>query len=72
MYAPTASLSLIVASAAISEAREEEEHLLSRGIGVVYKPFDIEDFLENVRQSLQPRLTRPQAAPRQQAASQSS
>jgi hypothetical protein len=52
MYAPTASLPLIVATAAISDAREQEGYFLSRGIGVFYKPCDIEDFLKDVCQSL--------------------
>ncbi len=55
MYTPTARLPLVVATAAINEAREQEEYLLSRGIGVVYKPFDIDDFLEDVRLALHTR-----------------
>ncbi len=52
LYRPTASLPIIVCTAAVRQAREQEEHLRSEGIGIVYKPFSIEHLLLAVRQVL--------------------
>ncbi|HZC06122.1 MAG TPA: response regulator [Ktedonobacterales bacterium] len=52
LYRPTASLPIIICTAAVREAREQEEHLRSEGIGIVYKPFAIDHLLLAVRQVL--------------------
>jgi DNA-binding response OmpR family regulator len=52
LYRPTAELPIIICTAALREAREQEEHLRSEGIGIVYKPFAIEHLLLAVRQML--------------------
>lgn len=52
LYRPTASLPIIVCTAAVREAREQEDHLRSEGIGIVYKPFSIDHLLLAVRQTL--------------------
>lgn len=52
LYRPTAELPIIVCTAALREAREQEDHLRSEGIGIVYKPFAIEHLLLAVRQML--------------------
>lgn len=52
LYRPTAELPIIVCTAALREAREQEEHLRSEGIGIVYKPFAIDHLLLAVHQML--------------------
>lgn len=52
LYRPTANLPIILCTAAVREAREQEEHLRSEGIGIVYKPFAIDHLLLAVRQVL--------------------
>lgn len=72
LYRPTAELPIIVCTAAVREAREQEEHLRSEGIGIVYKPFSIDHLLLAVRQmlavvtsaqTLQPAASTPRATP---------
>lgn len=52
LYRPTAKIPMILCTAAVREAREQEEHLRSEGIGIVYKPFAIDHLLLAVRQVL--------------------
>ena len=52
LYRPTSALPIIVCTAAVREAREQEDHLHSEGIGIVYKPFAINHLLLAVRQLL--------------------
>ena len=52
LYRPTAELPIIICTAALREAREQEDHLRSEGIGIVYKPFAIDHLLLAVRQML--------------------
>jgi DNA-binding response OmpR family regulator len=52
LYRPTAGLPIIVCTAAVREAREQEDHLRSEGIGVVYKPFAIDQLVLAVQQTL--------------------
>ena len=49
----TASIPVIVCSGAIRELREMEGYLVSKGIGVLYKPFDVDELLDLVRQKLE-------------------
>jgi CheY-like chemotaxis protein len=49
----TASIPVIVCSGAIRELREMEGYLVSKGIGVLYKPFDVDELLNLVKQKLE-------------------
>jgi DNA-binding response OmpR family regulator len=51
MYTPTAGIPIIICTAAVREAREQEDFLQSRGITVVYKPFELDELLAAVRAS---------------------
>lgn len=55
MQRSTASIPLIVCSAAVEAVREMEGHLFAKGVLVVYKPFDIDDLLATVTKALQSR-----------------
>lgn len=48
----TANIPLIVCSGAIKELKEMEGYLMSKGIGVLYKPFDVDDLLDMVQTKL--------------------
>ena len=48
MYRPTAAIPVIVCTAAIQKVREMEGFLQSKNIGLVLKPFDIDDLLDIV------------------------
>jgi CheY-like chemotaxis protein len=49
----TANIPLIVCSGAIKELREMEGYLTSKDIGVLYKPFDVDELLLLVATKLQ-------------------
>jgi DNA-binding response OmpR family regulator len=50
----TASIPVIVCTAALGMVRELEGHLRAKNVGVVLKPFDIDDLVNEVRKSLRP------------------
>lgn len=52
LYRPTATVPLIVCTASNQEAHDHEQQLQKRGIRVVYKPFDLSDFLHVVKDAL--------------------
>lgn len=52
MYRPTATLPIIMSTAAVREAREQEDHLRAEGIAILYKPFQLEHFFQAVQQVL--------------------
>lgn len=52
MSRPTASIPIIVCTAALNLVRELEGHLRAKEVFVVLKPFDIDDLLEAVQQAL--------------------
>jgi CheY-like chemotaxis protein len=52
LYRPTATVPMIVCTAPIQEAREQEQQLRKRGITVVYKPFAFDDFLHMLKDAL--------------------
>jgi DNA-binding response OmpR family regulator len=52
MHKGTADIPVIICTAAQREVRDIESFLQSKGVGIVYKPFDIEELLEAVRRSL--------------------
>src|SRR5579883_1368745 len=53
MWNSTASIPIIVCTAATQLVREQEGYLVSKGVHVVYKPFDIDQLISNVRQLLE-------------------
>jgi DNA-binding response OmpR family regulator len=61
MRRSTASIPVVVCTAAVREARETEGFLTSKGVTLVLKPFDIDDLLQMVRKSLESRQTPAQA-----------
>lgn len=48
-YPPTASIPLILCTAAEQGAQEHQEAAQAQNIPIVHKPFDIDDLLETVR-----------------------
>jgi CheY-like chemotaxis protein len=48
----THAIPLIVASADSQALREHEAQLTNQGIGILYKPFDLEDLLRLIREKL--------------------
>jgi DNA-binding response OmpR family regulator len=53
MKRSTATIPVLICTAALDTLREQEGYLVSQGIHVVYKPFDIDHLLANVRQLLE-------------------
>ena len=53
MKRSTASIPVIACTAALDLVREQEGYLVSQGVHVVFKPFDIDHLLANVKQVLQ-------------------
>jgi DNA-binding response OmpR family regulator len=51
----TASIPVIVCTAALNAVREQEGHLVSQGVHVVYKPFDIDHILTTIKLALESR-----------------
>lgn len=54
MQRSTATIPVIVCTAALDMVREQEGYLVSQGVHVVFKPFDIDHLLSNVKQALEP------------------
>jgi DNA-binding response OmpR family regulator len=50
MKRSTASIPVIVCTAALDMVREQEGYLVSQGVHVVFKPFDIDHLLTNIKQ----------------------
>lgn len=53
MHRSTESIPVIVCTAALDMVREQEGYLVSQGVHVVYKPFDIDYLMANVKQLLE-------------------
>src|SRR2546429_2377211 len=53
MQRSTALIPVIVCTAALDMVREQEGYLVSQGVHVVFKPFDIDHLITNVRQLLE-------------------
>ena len=53
MRRSTASIPVIACTAALDLVREQEGYLVSQGVHVVFKPFDIDQLLASVKQALQ-------------------
>ena len=54
MYRPTKDIPIIVCTAAMHEMQEQEATFQQRGIPLVYKPFDLDEFLKIVRKMVPP------------------
>jgi DNA-binding response OmpR family regulator len=52
MQRSTAAIPVLVCTAALQIVREQEGYLVSQGVHVVYKPFEIDDLMANVKQLL--------------------
>ena len=57
MHPPTSAIPLIVCTAAIEEVREQEGYLVSKGVLIIYKPFDLEEMLSIVQEAIESRRT---------------
>lgn len=55
MNRPTANIPIILCTAATNAVREMEGYLLSKGVTVILKPFDIDDLITAVKLALQSR-----------------
>ena len=45
MYRPTKDIPVVLCTAALKDIREQEDVLLAKGIPILYKPFDLDEFL---------------------------
>jgi len=54
MTRATQNLPIIVCTAALQLVRELEGHLTSKNVGLILKPFDIDELVEAVHKGLQP------------------
>src|SRR5579863_2026428 len=52
MKRSTATIPVIICTAALNLVREQEGYLVSQGVHVVFKPFDIDHLLTNIKQLL--------------------
>ena len=52
MQRSTAAIPVLVCTAALQIVREQEGYIVSQGVHVIYKPFEIDDLLANVKQLL--------------------
>jgi len=52
MQRSTATIPVLICTAALQIVREQEGYLVSQGVHVVFKPFDIDDLLTNIKQLL--------------------
>lgn len=64
MHRRTASLPCVVCTGAVQLVRELEGHLMSKQIGVVLKPFDIDELMATVRMAMDPTVSASAAAER--------
>lgn len=53
MKRSTTSIPVIMCTAALGAVREQEGYLVSQGVHVVFKPFDIDQLLTHIKQSLE-------------------
>jgi len=59
MKRSTASIPVIVCTAALNVVREQEGYLVSQGVHVIYKPFDIDHILTTINLALESRKNIP-------------
>ncbi len=53
MQRSTETIPVIVCTAALNMVREQEGYLVSQGVHVIFKPFDIDHLITNVKQLLE-------------------
>ncbi len=53
MHRDTSSIPCVVCTGAVQLIRELEGHLMSKNVGVVLKPFDIDDLMTTVRSAME-------------------
>lgn len=53
MQRSTASIPIIICTAALDLVREQEGYLVSQGVHVIFKPFDIDHLITKVKQLLE-------------------
>lgn len=53
MKRSTAAIPVLICTAAVNAVREQEGYLVSQGVHVLYKPFDIEHLMTHVKQLLE-------------------
>src|SRR6266576_5770396 len=53
MQRSTATIPVIVCTAALDLVREQEGYLVSQGVHVIYKPFDLDHLISSVKQLLE-------------------
>jgi DNA-binding response OmpR family regulator len=53
MQRSTETIPVIVCTAALDMVREQEGYLVSQGVHVIYKPFDIDHLITNVKELLE-------------------
>src|SRR5438270_13797628 len=53
MQHSTESIPVIVCTAALDMVREQEGYLVSQGVHVIFKPFDIDHLLANIKHALE-------------------
>lgn len=54
MKRSTAPIPIIVCTAALHEVQQQEGYLISQGVRVIYKPFDIDNLFTLIDQALKP------------------
>jgi DNA-binding response OmpR family regulator len=59
MKRSTASIPVVVCTAALNAVREQEGYLISQGVHVVYKPFDIDLIMTTIKLALESRKNIP-------------
>jgi len=55
MKRSTASIPIIVCTAALETVREQEGYLMSQGVHIIYKPFDLDHLVEIIKQAIESR-----------------
>ena|SRR5579872_4659247 len=53
MKRPTSTIPVIICTAALDLVREQEGYLTSQGVHLIYKPFDIDHLMTNVKRLLE-------------------
>lgn len=61
MQRATANIPIVVCTAALREVQEQEGYLVSQGVRVIYKPFDIEELFTMINQAMAAYQNKPQA-----------
>ena len=54
MYRPTKDIPVLICTAALQDIREQEDVLREKEIPVLYKPFDLDEFLLLVKKMVTP------------------